>query len=94
MAPKQRITGSRILRQLREEHYEVTVSTVREYLRERWRQFTEVHILLVSRPGDEGQFDFLDVTVEDKGQSRWVWKLLMRLPYSERDYVGFCRATS
>jgi len=89
VTPKQRITGSRILRQLREEHYRVGITTVRDYLREKRRQAAEVYIPLVYRPGDEGQFDFFEVTVEEGGQFRRVWKLLLHLPYSERDYLHF-----
>jgi transposase len=88
VTPKQRITGSRILRQLREEHYQVGITAVHDYLREKRRQSAEVYIPLVYRPGDEGQFDFFDVTVEENGQFRHVWKLLLHLPYSGRDYVG------
>src|SRR4030042_1990507 len=66
VTPKQRITGSRILRQLREDHYQVGVTTVRDYLREKRRRTAEVYIPLVYRPGDEGQFDFFEVTVEDR----------------------------
>ena len=37
VTPKQRITGSRMLRQLREDHYQVGVTTVRDYLMEKRR---------------------------------------------------------
>jgi transposase len=40
--PKQRITGTRIHRQLVEEGYEVGITTVRDYLRERRRRHQEV----------------------------------------------------
>jgi len=89
VTPKQRITGSRILRQLREDHYQVGVTTVRDYLREKRRRTAEVYIPLVYRPGDEGQFDFFEVTVEDQGEFRHVWKLLLHLPYCERDFLSF-----
>jgi transposase len=89
VTPKQRITGSRILRQLHEEHYQVGITTVRDYLREKRRKTAEVFIPLVYRPGDEGQFDFFDVTVEDHDQFRHVWKLLLHLPYCGRDYLNF-----
>jgi hypothetical protein len=89
VTPKQRITGSRILRQLCEDHYQVGITTVRDYLREKRRRAAEVYIPLVYRPGDEGQFDFFDVTVEDRGEFRHVWKLLLHLPYCERDYLNF-----
>jgi transposase len=89
VTPKQRITGSRILRQLREDGFAVGITAVRDYLRERHRQSSEVYVPLLYRPGDEGQFDFFEVTVEENGQFRHVWKLLLHLPYSERDYLGF-----
>ena len=85
--PKQRITGSRILRQLREDHYQVGITTVRDYLRERRRRSAEVYIPLVYRPGDEGQCDFFEVTVEERAEFRKVWKFLLHLPYSERDFT-------
>lgn len=89
VTPKQRVTGDRILRQLREDHFQVGITTVRDYLREKHRQSAEVFIPLVYHPGEEGQFDFFEVTVEEKGQLRRAWKLLLHLPYSERDYLCF-----
>ena len=89
VTPKQRITGRRILRQLHEDHYQVGITTVTDYLREKRRKAAEVYIPLVYRPGDEGQLDFFEVTVEDQGQLRQVWKLLLHLPYSGRDYLNF-----
>ena len=55
---KQRVTGTRVHRQLVEEGYQVGVTTVREYLRELRRKAAEVYIPLVHRPGEEGQVDF------------------------------------
>jgi transposase len=89
VTPKQRVTGVRILRQLREDGFQVGITTVRDYLREKRRQSAEVYVPLVHRPGDEGQFDFFEVTVEEKGRLRKAWKLLLHLPYSERDYLNF-----
>jgi len=85
--PKQRITGTRIHRQLVEEGYRVGITTVREYLREKRRQAAEVYIPLVHRPGDEAQVDFFAVTVEEDGALHKVWKFVMRLMYSGRDFV-------
>jgi transposase len=84
---KQRITGSRIHRQLVEEGYGVGVTTVRGYLREKRRQRAEVYIPLVHRPGEEGQVDFFDVTVEEDGVFRKAWKFVIRLMYSGRDFA-------
>jgi transposase len=85
---KQRITGTRIHRQLVEEGYQVGITTVRDYLREKRRQQAEVFIPLVHRPGEEAQVDFFEVTVEEGGQTRKAWKFVMRLMYSGRDFVG------
>jgi len=85
--PKQRITGTRIHRQLREEGYEVGTTTVRTYLREKRRQAAEVYIPLVYRPGDLAQVDFFEVTVDEQGVRRKAWKFLLRLMYSGRDFV-------
>ncbi len=85
--PKQRITGSRVHQQLLEEGYKVGVSTVRIYLREKRRQASEVYIPLVHRCGDSAQVDFFEVTVNESGEMRKAWKLLIRLMYSGRDFV-------
>ena len=85
--PKQRITGTRIHRQLAEEGYQVGITTVRDYLREKRRQQAEVFIPLVHRPGEEAQVDFFEVTVEEDGEFRKAWKFVMRLMYSGRDFV-------
>ncbi len=84
---KQRLTGSRIHRQLLEDGCAVGITTVRAYLREKRRRAAEVFIPLVHRPGDEAQVDFFEVTVEVDGERRKVWKFLMRLMYSGRDFV-------
>lgn len=85
--PKQRLTATRLHRQLCEEGYEVGVTLVRGYLREWRRQRAEVFVPLVHRPGDEAQVDFFEVTVELGGERRKAWKFLMRLMYSGRDFV-------
>src|SRR5918994_887766 len=85
--PKQRITGTRIHRQLLEEGYQVGITTVRDYLRERRRKRAEVFVPLVHRPGEEAQVDFFEVAVEEDGQMRKAWKFVMRLMYSGRDFV-------
>ncbi len=85
--PKQRITGTRVHRQLVEEGYEVGITTVRDYLREKRRKEAEVFVPLIHRPGDEAQVDFFEVRVEEDGQMKKVWKFVMRLMYSGRDFV-------
>jgi transposase len=84
---KQRITGTRLYRQLREEGLAVGITTVRAWLREWRRERAEVYIPLVHRPGEEGQADFFEVTVEEGGFWRKAWKFLLRLPFSGRDFV-------
>ncbi len=85
--PKQRITGTRLHRELVEEGHEVGVTTVRTWLRERRRLAAEVFVPLVHRAGDEAQVDFFEVTVEIEGERRKAWKFLMRLMYSGRDFA-------
>jgi transposase len=84
---KQRLTGARLHRQLVEEGYQVGITTVRDYLWEKRRQAAEVYIPLVHRPGEEGQVDFFQVTVDEGECRREVWKFLLRLPYSGRDFL-------
>ncbi len=84
---KQRITGTRIYRQLVEEGYEVGITTVRDYLREKRRKEAEVFVPLVHRPGEEAQVDFFEVSVEEGKEMKKVWKFVMRLMYSGRDFV-------
>lgn len=84
---KQRITGSRLHRQLREEGFRVGVTTVRSWLREWRRQRAEVYVPLIHRAGEESQVDFFEVTVEERGCLRTAWKFVMRLPFSGRDFV-------
>jgi transposase len=85
--PKQRVTASRLHRQLREEGVEVGITTVRTYLREHRRRSAEVFIPLLYRPGEVAQIDFFEVTVEEAGRVRKVWKFLMRLMCSGFDFV-------
>ena len=87
LTPKQRLTGSRVHRQLIEEGYQTGITVVRDYLREKRRQAAEVFIPLVHRPGEEGQIDFFDVAVEEKDDFHRAWKLVLHLPYSGRDFV-------
>jgi transposase len=79
---KQRLTGVRLHRALREEGYQIGLTMIHEYLRERRRQRAEVYVPLVHRAGDEAQVDFFEVTVELNGQ--WF---LLRLMYSGREFV-------
>ncbi len=84
---KQRVTGTRLQRQLVGEGYQVGTSLVRAVLRERRRRRQEVFVPLVHRPGDEAQVDFFQVVVEVAGVRRKAWLFLMRLMYSGRDFV-------
>jgi transposase len=84
---KQRITATRVHRQLVEEGFQAGITTVRGYLREKKRQQAEVFIPLVHRPGDEAQVDFFEVTVDQAGVRSKVWKLVVRLMYSGADFA-------
>lgn len=85
--PKQRITGSRLHRQLLEEGLQVGKTTVYEILRERRLRRAEVFIPLFYPPADCAQIDFFEVTVEVDSVQRKAWKFLMRLMYSGYDFV-------
>jgi len=85
--PKQRLTGTRLHRQLREEGFQVGKTTIFEYLREHRRQRAEVFIPLIYKRGEAAQVDFFDVTVEEAGERRRAWKFLMYLMYSSYEYV-------
>ena len=88
---KQRLTGTRLHRELVEEGYAVGVTLVRSYLREWHRRRSEVYIPLVHRVGDEAQVDFFEVTVEVAGQRRKAWQFLVRLMYSLLRRLRPCR---
>jgi len=85
--PKQRITGTRLHRQLIEEGLAVGKTTIYEVLRERRRRSAEVYIPLIHRAGDAVQVDFFEVTVETDHVRRQVWKFVMRLMYSGYDFA-------
>ena len=76
---KQRLTGVRLYRALVEEGYQVGLTMIYQYLRERRRQRAEVYVPLIHRAGDEAQVDFFEVTVELDGQRHKAWKFLLRL---------------
>ena len=84
---KQRLTGVRLHRALREEGYQIGLTMIHEYLRERRRQRAEVYVPLVHRAGDEAQVDFFEVTVELNGEWQKAWKFLLRLMYSGREFA-------
>ena len=84
---KQRITGTRLHRELVEKGFEVGITLVRDYWREHKRRRAEVYIPLVHRVGEEAQVDFFEVTIEENGRRRKAWKFLMRLMYSGRDFA-------
>lgn len=88
---KQRITATRLHRELVTEGYQVGISLVCSYLREKRRCAQEVYIPLVHRPGEEAQVDFFEITVEEAGVRRKAWKFLMRLMYSGRDFAWIYR---
>ena len=85
--PKHRITGSRVHQQLIEEGIEVGITTVRAYLAEKRRVAREVSIRLCYVAGDVAQVDFLEVTVDVGDERRKVWKFVVRLMYSGRDFA-------
>ena len=85
--PKQRITGTRVHRQLLKEGYVVGITLVRDYLREKRREKAEVYIPLQHYPGDEAQVDFFQIVADIRGERKKVWMFVMRLMYSGRDFA-------
>ncbi len=67
---KQRVTGRRLHRALREEGYEVGLTLVLAWLREWRRERAEVYVPLVHRPGDGAQVDFFEVDGDLAGERR------------------------
>ncbi len=59
---KQRLTASRLHRQLVKEGFAVGETTVRGYVRNWRRERMEVFVPLVHRAGEEAQVDFFEVT--------------------------------
>lgn len=84
---KQRVTGTRLHRELRKRGVEVGITTVRACLREKRRQQAEVYIPLVYRPGEVAQVDFFEVTVEIEGRRLKAWMFLLYLMYSGRTFA-------
>ena len=84
---KQRLTGTRLHRQLVKEGHELSASVVRRYLREWRRRRAEVYVPLTYRAGDVAQVDFFEVTVVIKNLTQKAWMFLIRLMYSGRDFA-------
>jgi transposase len=84
---KQRITATRLHRQLIQEGYQVGETTVRSVFSEWCRERQEVFIPLVHRAGDEAQVDFFEVVVEIDEVRCKRWMFLLRLMYSGRDFA-------
>lgn len=84
---KQRITATRLHRQLVHEEFAVGETTVRTWFREWQRRRKEVFVPLVHRAGDEAQVDFFEVVVDIDGVRCKRWMFVMRLMYSGRDFT-------
>ncbi len=84
---KQRVTGTRVHRQLISDGFDVGLTTVRVVLRERRRRRQETFVPLVHYAGDEAQVDFFEVAVDVGGERRKAHMFLMRSMYSGRDFA-------
>lgn len=84
---KQRVTASRVHRELLEQGYRVGATTVKEYMAERRRKSAEVYVPLVYRAGELAEVDFFEVTVDVGGERKKAWKFLMRLMASGKDFA-------
>jgi transposase len=83
---KQRMTARRLHRELVSEGYQVGLTVVQDWLREKRRAGAEVYVPLVHHPGDEAQVDFFEVVVEVAGAWVRAWLFVMRLMFSGRDF--------
>jgi transposase len=84
---KQRLTATRIHRQLLTEGYTISDRSVRQYVRQKKLQAAEVFVPLSYRPGELAEVDFFAVVIDERGQRRHAWKFLMHLMYSSYDFV-------
>lgn len=84
---KQKITGRRLLRQLREEGFTTGLTSVLKCLKEHKRKKAEVFVPLVHRAGDEAQVDFFEVQIDLNGERCKAWMFAMRLMYSGQDFA-------
>ena len=84
---KQRVTASRVRRELLERGYTAGPTTVKRYLAERRRKAAEVFVPLVYRPGELAEVDFFEIVVEVAGEKKKAWKFLMRLMASGKDFA-------
>lgn len=84
---KQRVTASRVHRELQEQGHVVGATTVKEYMAERRRKAAEVYVPLVYRLGELAEVDFFEVTVDVGGERKKAWKFLMRLMASGKDFA-------
>jgi transposase len=84
---KQRVTGTRVHRELVTEGFKVGQTTVRAVLRKRRLRKAETFVPLVHYPGDEAQVDFFEVVVDIAGERRKAHMFLMRMMYSGRDFT-------
>ena len=69
---KQRLTGVRLHRALLEEGYQVGLTTIHQYLRERRRQRAEAYVPLIHRVRDEAQVDRVIVNLDSMRSAQLV----------------------
>ena len=79
---KQRLTATRLHRQLLADGCAVGERTVRRYLAERRRQQQETFVPLPWRPGEAAQVDFFEVVVDLAGARQQVFAFVLQLMFS------------
>ena len=84
---KQRVTASRVHREVLERGHAVGITTVKTYMAERRRKASEVFVPLVYRLGELAEVDFFEIVVEIDGERKKAWKFLMRLMASGKDFA-------
>jgi len=80
---KQRLTATRLHRELRADGVAVGERTVRRYLAERRRQQQEVFVPLLWRPGEAAQVDFFAVVVDLAGVRQQLQAFVLQLMCSQ-----------
>src|SRR5438105_1382237 len=67
---KQRVTATRVHREILERGHAVGITTVKTYMAERRRKATEVFVPVVYRLGELAEVDFFEVVVEIGGEGK------------------------
>jgi len=91
------LTGSRLLREIREQGYAGGYTAVTDFLREvRPRPASSFEVRFETPPGEQAQVDFAQFEVvftDEPGVVRKVWLFSLVLGYSRADLGALCRSS-